>query len=242
MEKVIYQSPKKHRIIAIQDLLIKNNIPITSIKLHICIRSGGRRGGSVEIARSDDLNVSIEEFNEPLNDAQAFEIYVDEQHELTASQLIEECNEETFFDDCVYKSTNYDEALEMYFLLTRNNVPCDEVYTVYANTDSEAFLLFTEPEYKETAIKLIKGENIFETREREIYLEMEREVDNIPQESFLNNERPEKRDKSIFKYLIPLLIIACILLLRIDNQFIIEIIINKVGAFINEFFNKGNVF
>ena len=225
MEKVIYQSPKKHRIIAIQDLLIKNNIPVTSIKLHISIRSGGGRGGVVQIARSDDLNVPIEEFNEPLNDAQAFEIYVDEQHELTAAQLIEECDEETFFDDCVYKSTNYDEALEMYFLLTRNNVPCDEVCTVYAHTDSEEYLLFTAPEQKETAIKLIKGENIFETREREIYLE----INDEPQESFLNNEGPEKKGKSIFKFLIPLIIIACILLLRVDNEFIFEIIIRKIG-------------
>jgi hypothetical protein len=230
MEKVIYQSPKKHRIIAIQDLLIKNNIPITGIKLNICIRSGGRRGGSVEITRSDELNAPIEDFNEKLNDAQTFEIYVDGQYELTAVQLIEKCDEETFFDDCIFKSSTYDEALEIYFLLTRNKVPCDEVCTVYANTDNEAFLLFTEPEYKETAIKLIKGETIFEAREREIYLETEREIDDITPEKFSNNEKPER---SKFKYLIPLLVIACILLLRVDNQFIIEIIINKVVAIIS---------
>jgi hypothetical protein len=231
VETVIYQSPKKHRIIAIQDLLIKNNIPVTSIKLNISIRSGGRRGGSVEITRSDELNVPIEDFNEELNDAQTFEIYVDTKYELAAEQLIEKCDEETFFDDCIYKSDNYDEALETYLMLTRNKVPCDEVCTVYANTDSEAFLLFTEPEYKSTAVRLIKGENIFETREREIYLE----VNDAPQKSFLNNEKPEKHDKSIFIYLIPILIIACILLLRIDNEFVIEIIIRKVGVIIKEF-------
>jgi hypothetical protein len=225
MEKVIYQSPKKHRIIAIQDLLIKNKISVTSIKLNICIRSGGGRGGSVEITRSDELNVPIEEFKEKLNDAQTFEIYIDEQHELTASQLIEQCDEETYFDDCVYKSKNYDEALEMYFLLTRNNVPCDEVCTVYANTDSEEFLLFTEPDQRSAAIRLINGENNFEARAREMYFETEREIEDMPPEKFSNNEKSER---SIFKYLLPLIIIACILLMRFDNQFIIEIIINKV--------------
>ncbi|MDR0290117.1 MAG: hypothetical protein LBI06_04210 [Treponema sp.] len=231
MEKVIYQSPKKHRIIAIQDLLIKNKIPITGIKLNICIRSGGRRGGSVEVTRSDDLNVPIEEFIEELNDAQTFEIYIDEEHEVVAAELIEKCDEETFFDDCVYKSKDYDEALEIYLLLTRNNVPCDEVCTVYANTDSEEFLLFTQPDQKEAALQLINGKNKVEANVRAIDLQ----TDNLPPEKFFNNEKTEKHDKSIFKYLLPLIIIACILLLRVDNQFIIEIIIKKAGVIIKEF-------
>jgi hypothetical protein len=232
VETVIYQSPKKHRIIAIQDLLIKNNIPVTSIKLNICIRSGERRGGSVEITRSDELNVPIEEFNEKLNDAQTFEIYVDEQDETAAMELVTQCDEETFFDDCIFKSDNYDEALEIYLMLTRNNAPCDEVCTVYTEDGKEEFLLFTGPEHKEEAIQLIKGENKFETRAREMYLERERGIDDIPREKFLNNEKPER---SIFKYLLPLIIIACILLLRFDNQFVIEIIIKKVGLIISEF-------
>jgi hypothetical protein len=235
METVIYQSPKKHRVIAIQDLLIKNNIPITSIKLHISIWSGGGRGGVVQTARSDELNVPIEEFNEKLNDAQTFEIYVDEQYELTATDLIEKCDEETFFDDCIYKSKNYDEALEIYFLLTRNKVPCDEVCTVYAHTDSEEFLLFTEPGQKEAAMQLIKGEHKVEANVREIDLQ----TDNMPQKKLFNNEKPER---SKFKYLLPLIVIICLLLLRFDNQFIIEIIIKKVAVIISEFFNKGNVF
>jgi alpha-D-ribose 1-methylphosphonate 5-triphosphate synthase subunit PhnL len=225
MEKVIYQSPKKHRIIAIQDLLIKNNIPVTSIKLHICINSGGGRGGVVQIARSDELNVPIENFNEILNDLQSFEIYVDEHNEAVATELVTQCDEETFFDDCVYKSKNYDEALEIYFMLTRNKVPCDEVCTVYAHTDSEEYLLFTGPEHREKAIQMIKGENEAETKVRAIDLQ----TDNLPPEEFSGNE---KQEKNIFKYIIPLLVIACLLLLRVDNQFIIEIIIKKVALFL----------
>jgi hypothetical protein len=225
MEKVIYESPKKHRIIAIQDLLIKNNIPVTSIKLHICIRSGGR-GGIVQIARSDDINMPIEKFDEELNDAQSFEIYVDEQHEEAAMELITQCDEETFFDDCVYKSKNYDEALEMYFLLTRNNVPCDEVCTVYAHTDSEEFLLFTHPDQKSAALQLIKGESEVEANVRAIDLQ----ADTLPREEFSGNE---KQEKSIFKYLLPIIIVVCLLFLRFDNQFIIEIIIKKVAAIIS---------
>jgi hypothetical protein len=239
MEKVIYQSPKKHRIIAIQDLLIKNNIPVTGIKLHICITTssgigkGSMRVDTVEIERSDELKVPIEEFNEKLNDSQTFEIYIDEQYELTAEQLIDECDEETFFDDCIYKSEIYDEALEIYLLLTRNNVLCDEVSTVYAEDGNEGFLLFIEPEYKEAAMQLIKEKNKLETKAHKMYREVKHEIDNIPPEKFLNNEKPEKKERGIFKYLLPLIIIACILLLRFDNQFLIEIIINKVTAMIS---------
>jgi hypothetical protein len=234
MEKVIYQSPKKHRIIAIQDLLIKNNIPVTGIKLHICLTTssgigkGSMRVDTIEIERSDELNVPIEDFNEKLNDAQTFEIYTDEQFEVAATDIIEECDEETFFDDCIFKSTTYDDALEIYLLLTRNNVPCDEVCTVFNEDDKEEFLVFTEPDYKLVAIRLINELKRIEIKQKEIM----RETTNEQKENFFNNEKHETRGPGIYKYLIPLIIIAGILLLRFDNQFLIEIIINKVTEII----------
>ncbi|MDR0474514.1 MAG: hypothetical protein LBH43_12680 [Treponema sp.] len=37
METMVFQSPKKHRIIAIKKLLAENNISTTSIKIHIFV-------------------------------------------------------------------------------------------------------------------------------------------------------------------------------------------------------------
>jgi hypothetical protein len=225
METVVYQSPRKHRIIAIQNLLIKNNIPVTSIKLHICVSSrdvigGGRRGNIVQIERSDDLNVPIEEFNEKLSDVQTFEVYTDAQYETKAMALIEKCDEETFFDDCIFKSNNYDEAFEIYLQLIRNNISCDEVATIFAE-NGEEYALFTDPDEKESAIRLI---NQSDKPEPKIY-----ETDNTTQSEFFDSE---KREKSISRYILPAIIIVCILLLRIDNQFIIEIIIGKIEIII----------
>jgi len=159
MEKMLFKSPKRHRIIAIRDLLEEYEIPVTSIKLHIQVewghwtlgelRTGGKRLIETREKRND-LNVPIDEFTDKLNDSQAFELYVAEEHEEEAIQLIDECDEEKFFGDCFLKTVNYDEAFEIYLMLNKNNIPCDDVYP-----GSDAYLLFIDPEHIDKAIDLM---------------------------------------------------------------------------------------
>jgi hypothetical protein len=163
MESLVFQSPKKHRIIAIKKLLIENNIPVTSIKLHIYLTAYSRIS---EKEICDELNVPIEEFNEKLNDAQTFELYTDEKFEERAINIIENCDVETFFNDCIYKSNNYDEAFEIYQLLNNNNLQCDDIFTtidIYTNIGK--YLLFIDPENKDEAIKIIEQRNKVKNRE-----------------------------------------------------------------------------
>ena len=161
MEKIIFQSPKKHRVIAIKNLLTENNIPISSIKLYIYVEwsYGGRKGGARIIKfmeKRDELNFPIEDFNEKLNDSQTLEIYTDDKYEDKAVEIIENLNIETFFDDCIFKSINYDEAFEKYLLLIKNNIPCDDVFT-----NNEEYLLFIDPENREKAINILEKRNIY---------------------------------------------------------------------------------
>ena len=156
MEKMVFQSPKKHRIIAIKNLLTENNIPVTNIKLHIRVEwshGGGRYYGKFTETREkrNELNVPIEEFDEKLNDAQTFELYTDAEHEDEAIALIEDCDEETFFGDCIFRTKNYDEAFEMFLLLNKNKIPCDEVFP-----GVEDYLLFIDPLYTAEALKTIE--------------------------------------------------------------------------------------
>ncbi|MDR0320883.1 MAG: hypothetical protein LBI28_05220 [Treponema sp.] len=245
MEKLVYQSIRKHRIIAIKDLLLKNNIPVTSIKIHLGVElyktslmpSGTR---IAEGERCDEINVPIEEFDEKLNDAQTFELYTDSQYEEAAIELIEKCDDETFFDDCIFKSKNYDTAFELHLMLNRNNIQCDDVGVVFLEDDSEEYLLFVAPDDKETAIYLIEHGNKPETSN----YEKQRELSNIEyheNNSVNRNElfNTEHREKNIFKYILPLIIILGVLFFKIDNEFIIEIIIRKIEIIINEYIMKN---
>ena len=218
---MVFQSPKKHRIIAIKKLLAKNNIPVTSVKLYIYVQwtHGGRKGGGVimeERERRDELNVPVEDFTGKLNDAQTFELYTDEKHEDIAIGLIEECDIETFFDDCIFKSNDYDEIFEIYSLLNKHNIPCDDIFP---NIDN--YLLFVDPENKDKAIKLIEGKDKNETITYEYQNTKSKEL-------FVQEHHGNK----LFKYILPLIIISCLLLLRIDNESIMEIIIKKIGILI----------
>jgi hypothetical protein len=155
---MVFESPKRHRIITVRDLLEENEIPVTSIKLSIqvqwsnWIHSGTRSGEKLTVTREkrNELNVPIEEFDDPLNDAQTFELYVDEEDEEAAIELIDECDEETFFGDCIFKSQDYALAFEVYRLFNRNNIPCDDVFP-----GDDAYLLFVDPEHIEKAIDLM---------------------------------------------------------------------------------------
>jgi len=167
---MIFQSPKRHRIIAVKKLLAENDIPITSIKLHIRVEWSHWRQGGIQAVKKyteagekrNELNVPIEEFNEPLNDAQTFELYTAEEYEEAALELIDDCDEETFFGDCIFKSESYDEAFEIYSLLNKNNIPCDEIFP-----GVDAYLLFIDPEYMDKAKELIEQKNDKRTRKKD---------------------------------------------------------------------------
>ena len=162
MGKMVFKSPKRHRIIAIRDMLAENDIPVTNIKLHIHVEwshggiSAGQAGIRISEARErrNELNVPIEEFTDKLNDAQTFELYVDEEHQQEAMELIDACDEETFFGDCVFSSESYDEAFEIYLLLNKNNIPCENVFP-----GVDEYLLFIDPEYMDKAAKVIERRN-----------------------------------------------------------------------------------
>ncbi|MCL2800938.1 MAG: hypothetical protein FWD28_04185 [Treponema sp.] len=216
MEKIVFSSPKKHRIIAVRDLLYKNNIPVTSIKLYFYLEL---KRGSLHrdrndivteiIEKRDELNIPIENFYEKLNDSQTLEIYVNENNEESALKLIETINIETLFNDCIFKSTNYDETFEKYLLLTRNIIQCDDVYEY-----NDEFLLFIDPENKQEALNLLEPNN----KKGNIY--QYKEVHNNHSKVYETNE------KNPIRFILPILIILFILFFRINNQFIIEIIIN----------------
>jgi len=162
MEKLIFRSPKKHRIIAVKRLLAQNEIPVTSIKLHIQIQwsHGGIKSGQAgqrateTRERRNELNVPIEEFDEKLNDAQTFELYTDAQYEEMAIEFIESRDEETFFGDCIFRSENYEEAFKIYTLLNKNNIPCADIFP-----GKDAYLLFIDLESMDKARALIKGKH-----------------------------------------------------------------------------------
>ena len=157
MEALVFRSPKRHRVVAVKKLLAGNGIPTASVKLHIRVEwsqggrnlGGGRYSGAME--ERNDLNVPIEEFDDKLNDAQTFELYVPKQYEGAAVGLIDECDEETFFGDCVFRSGDYDEAFEIFSLLNKNGIPCEDIFP-----GIDEYLLFIEPEHLERARKLIE--------------------------------------------------------------------------------------
>jgi hypothetical protein len=227
MESMVFQSPKKHRIIAIKYLLIKNNIPVTSIKIHINIGWSFYYKSVFRVTeerdRRDELNVPIEDFDDKLNDAQTFEIYTGEEDEDKAIRLIEDCDEETFFDDCIFKSNNYDDVFEIYSLLNKNNIICDDIIP-----SEEKYLLFIDPEDKEEAIKLIENKDVDIERPREYQV-----TSPNPNEIFV-----QEHDNNIFKYIVPLVVILCILFIRIDKNFIFEILIKKIDIIIREIINN----
>ena len=209
MEILIFESPKKYRITAIKKLLINNSIPISSEKLSI---------------------------NEELNDIQTFELYVDKKHENAAIQLIENINEETFFGDCIFKSKCYDEVLKKYQILKENNIPCDDIIA-----SADEYILSADPEY----IYLLK--NMDEIIEKVIQKFEEREktyksakprngkhgikpVSRIKQNDMFIQE---SKENIMLKFILPLIVITiCLFFIKIENESIIIIIVNKIKAIV----------
>lgn len=162
MEELIFSSPKKYKILEIKRLLQENNIPVTSIKLYIYVdMSRKHRANSLindERERRDELIVPIEEFNETLNDAETFEIYTEENYSDRAIDVIEDFNNKNFYNDCVFRSENYDEAADIQKLLIQNGIPCDDVTANFLDDDTEEYLIFLDPEFHEKAENIINGD------------------------------------------------------------------------------------
>ncbi|MDR2923092.1 MAG: hypothetical protein LBU85_07110 [Treponema sp.] len=163
MEEVIYRTNKKHYIVDIKNLLNENNIPVSSIQLYISVnmdKPTGTGSGIYKDTREErnEIMIPIEEFNEKLNDAQTFEIYIEEEYYEKASVLIEEWIVKNFYKYCIYKSTNYDEADNNIWLLKENNIPCDDFpFTNVLEDNTEEYLIFIDPEYSEQANNLLNN-------------------------------------------------------------------------------------
>jgi hypothetical protein len=195
MEVVIFKSPEKYKILEIKKLLTDNNIPVASVQLyiHVVMTKRGKGGNIFIIDEREDrgeLIVPIEEFNEKLNDAQTFEIYIEEHYANEAIKLIEEYTEENYYKDCVFQSSNYDEAYNIQILLQKNNIPCGNVETNFLDDNTEEYLIFLNPEYKEIADNLIKNsyknENEVEIRNNK-HTADDDESDNFYQENKWGN-------------------------------------------------------
>jgi len=166
MEKCIYSSPKKYKILEIKKLLLDNNIPVTSIQLYIYVnmsRLHARGEDEIIDIREErgELLVPIEEFDEELNDAETFEIYTEEKHADKALVLIDEFNENNLYKNCIFKSMDYKEASNIHAVLLKNNIPCDDIITNIIDENNEEYLLYLDPNFHE------KAENIMENRDKQ---------------------------------------------------------------------------
>jgi len=207
MEKMVFQSPKQYRIVAVKKLLNGNGIPVSSIKLYINVEwsHGGRRGSgrTTDVMESrDELNVPIEEFHDELNDSQTFELYTFMQYEYSAIELIENTDREKLFNDCVFKSDDYDEAFEVYLLLKRNNIRCEDVHTA-----DDYYTVSADPGDMDDALEII------ETRYGNRMLQSKESIEPVFE---------EYREKRRFAHLLPIILIICVLFVRVEGRFIIE--------------------
>ena len=161
MEVMIYSSPKKYIIVDIKNLLNENNIPVTSIQLYIRVnmdRSTEKGLFQVKDTREKrgELTVPIEEFDEKLNNAETFEIYIEEEYYDKAFNLIEEMENKIFYKYCIFESSDYDEADTIQRLLLKEDIPCDDVYTNFLDDNTEEYWICLDPAFHEQAHNLLK--------------------------------------------------------------------------------------
>jgi hypothetical protein len=216
MEKLVFSSPKKYKILEIKRLLNENSIPVTSIKLYIYVNMTRRhRTNSLiidEREKRDELIIPIEEFNEKLNDAETFEIYTEENYFDRAINIIEDFNNKNFYNDCIFQSRNYDEAFNIQRLLIKNEIPCDDVITNFLDDDVEEYLIFLDPEFHE------KAENIInDNYKQEIPIENEDVIKQNAETIFYENSEWNDSFKKFFKIIFVVLIIA-VLIFFIDKK------------------------
>jgi hypothetical protein len=162
METIIYIHSKRHYIIDVKNLLNENNIPISSIQLYIRVNMSkfSKQGVHHDVREQrNELIVPIEEFNEELNDAQNFEIWIDEKYVEKAEALIEEWSFLNFYKYCIFRSNDYEEADDYLRFLRKNNIPCDDIpFTNILEDNTEEFLIFIDPEYHHQIKELLNRE------------------------------------------------------------------------------------
>ena len=159
MEYMVYNSIKKHRIIAVKNLLENNNIPISSIKLSIHTTYGGhnpKNPNTVTMQRRDDIIVDIEDFDDNINSDQIFELYTNEKYYDISLRLIGHHIKEIFLEDYIFRTNDYGKAEEIYSLLLRNKIQSDEIYIDITECDNEEYLIFIDFENIEKSKELIE--------------------------------------------------------------------------------------
>jgi len=221
MEKCIYSSPKKYKILEIKKLLSDNNIPVTGIQLYIYVnmsRLHARGEDEIIDIREErgELLVPIEEFNEELNDAETFEIYTEEKYSGKALVLIDEFNENNPYRNCIFKSMDYMEASNVHALLLKKNIPCDEIITNIIDENNEEYLLYLDPNFHEKAVNIMekKDKQELQTEPTEIKRGGQNNKKNV-----FNQE--EKKDTLLTKFMKMLFIAFIIFILAyiIDKQY-----------------------
>ena len=193
---LIFQSPKKYKILEIKELLINNDIPILSINLSINVNMSKysiSSGIFYDIRENNgELIVPIEEFNEKLNDNETFEIYTEEDYSEKAKKLINFYCERNFYNDCIFQSNNYNEAVFINKILKENDIPCDEVFTNIFVNGTEEYLIFLDPKYHDQANDLIEKLQVIKKEEEN------NKSDNL----ILNDKQTEKSPAHYIKMLI----------------------------------------
>ncbi|GHT71822.1 hypothetical protein FACS1894110_25480 [Spirochaetia bacterium] len=226
MEKIIFSSPKKYKILEIKRLLSENNIPITSIKLYIYVNmTRHHKGGTIidEREKRDELIVPIEEFTEKLNDAETFEIYTEENYVDIAINLIEDFNDKNIYNDCIFQSKNYEEAFDIQRILIKNEIPCDDVITNFLCDDTEEYLIFLDPEFHEKAENIIKN-----NYKQEVPLEKEGDIKQNENNIFSENNEWMNSFMTFLKILF-IILIMLILAFFVDKKYpFLEKIINQI--------------
>jgi hypothetical protein len=229
MEKLIYCSPKKYKILEIKQLLSKHNIPVTSIQLYICVnmsRIHDRGYDEIIDVREErgELTVPIEEFNEDLNDAETFEIYTEEKYADAALDLIDKYNENNFYNNCIFKSINYDEASDKKTLLLENKIPCDDIYIHNLDENTEEYLLFLDPNFMEKAEKIINNKNI-----QKLPIETERSIPHIKNDIFSQEKRGDNPFAIFLKVLFVVVIIFIVIYIFDKNYPFIDKLLGSLG-------------
>ncbi|MDR1429782.1 MAG: hypothetical protein LBI85_05785 [Spirochaetaceae bacterium] len=216
MEKLIFSSPKKYKILEIKRLLTENDIPISSIQLYIYVNmTRYHRGVPIidEREKRGELNVPIEEFNGKLNDAEALEIYTEENYVDKAINLIEDFNNKNFYNDCIFQSRNYEEADNIQRILIKNEIPCDDVVTNLLYDDTEEYLIFLDPEFH------VKAENILENNfKQEVPVEKRVNIQQNEDIQFSQDNEWGNQFVSFFKFLFVILIII-VLIFIFDKKY-----------------------
>lgn len=170
MEQWIYSSANRQKIIDIKKFLEDSGIPVLKITLNIEVRldKRGRHYSFVEeLKESNELTVPIEEFDDELNDAQYFAMYINSEDYDNAVSLLEAYFNEASSENCVFLSDDYEETVRIKESLLQQGIGSKEIIEHINNDGSREYVLYTEPEDVEAAQDFIEEHYPYEKQIKE---------------------------------------------------------------------------